>query len=81
VGTGKARSFADLARAVFAALGREPRIEYIDTPAEIREKYQYFTQAEMGKLRSAGYAEPFTELEDGVNDYVRNYLATDDPYR
>jgi ADP-L-glycero-D-manno-heptose 6-epimerase len=81
VGTGKARSFVDLACAVFSALGREPRIEYIDTPEEIREKYQYFTQAEMGKLRDAGYSEPFTELEDGVADYVRNYLSTDDPYR
>lgn len=81
VGTGKARSFADLARAVFAALGREPRIEYVDTPEEIREKYQYFTQAEMAKLRDAGYPDPFTELEAGVADYVRNYLSADDPYR
>jgi ADP-L-glycero-D-manno-heptose 6-epimerase len=81
VGTGKARSFADLARAVFAALGREPAIEYVDTPEEIRDKYQYYTQAETNKLRDAGYAEPFTELEDGVGQYVREYLATDDPYR
>jgi ADP-L-glycero-D-manno-heptose 6-epimerase len=81
IGTGKARSFADLARAVFAALDREPRIEYIDTPEEIREKYQYFTQAEMSKLYDAGYGGSPTELEDGVKDYVRSYLATDDPYR
>jgi len=81
VGTGKARSFADLAGALFAALGGEPRIEYVETPEEIRDKYQYFTQAEMAKLRDAGYAEPFTELEDGVADYVRNYLSADDPYR
>jgi ADP-L-glycero-D-manno-heptose 6-epimerase len=81
VGTGKARSFADLAGAVFAALGREPSIDYVDTPEEIRDKYQYFTQAEMAKLRDAGYAEPFTELEEGVGRYVRDYLATDDPYR
>jgi len=81
VGTGKARSFADLARAVFAALDREPAIEYVDTPLEIRDRYQYFTQAEMAKLRDAGYREEFTELEDGVSDYVRSYLATDDPYR
>ena len=81
LGTGKARSFADLARAVFSALDREPAIEYIDTPLEIRDRYQYFTQAEMAKLRDAGYREEFTELEDGVADYVRNYLATDDPYR
>lgn len=81
VGTGKARSFADLARSVFAAAGREPRIEYVDTPPEIRERYQYFTQADMSKLAKAGYREPFTELEDGVGEYVRDYLATDDPYR
>ena len=81
LGTGKARRFSDLARAVFAALDREPRIEYVDTPLEIRDKYQYFTQAEVDKLRKAGFAEPFTELEDGVSDYVRKYLATDDPYR
>jgi ADP-L-glycero-D-manno-heptose 6-epimerase len=81
LGTGKARSFADLARAVFSALDREPAIEYIDTPLEIRDRYQYFTQAEMGKLKDAGYREEFTELEDGVADYVQNYLATDDPYR
>jgi ADP-L-glycero-D-manno-heptose 6-epimerase len=81
VGTGKARSFADLARAVFAALGRKPRIEYVDTPVEIRDRYQYFTQAEMAKLRDQGYGLPFTELEDGVADYVRNYLDREDPYR
>jgi len=81
LGTGKARSFADLARAVFSALGREARIDYIDTPVEIRDKYQYFTQSEMTKLRSAGFDAEFTELEDGVAGYVREYLATDDPYR
>jgi ADP-L-glycero-D-manno-heptose 6-epimerase len=81
VGTGKARSFADLAAAVFAALDREPVIEYVDTPPEIRDRYQYFTQAEMNKLAGAGYAEPFTELEQGVDRYVRGFLSTDDPYR
>ena len=81
VGTGTARSFADLATAVFAALGREPRIEYVDTPLEIRERYQYFTKADVSKLRRAGFSEPFTELEDGVTEYVRRYLATNDPYR
>jgi ADP-L-glycero-D-manno-heptose 6-epimerase len=81
LGTGKARSFADLARAVFSAIGREPQIDYIDTPVEIRDKYQYYTQSDMTKLRDAGYGAEFTELEDGVADYVRNYLATDDPYR
>ena len=81
LGTGKARSFADLAAAVFVALDREPRIQYIDTPVEIRDKYQYFTQAETAKLREAGYTDPFTELEDGVGNYVRSYLSTDHPYR
>jgi ADP-L-glycero-D-manno-heptose 6-epimerase len=71
VGTGKARTFADLAGAVFDALERPRRIEYVDTPIEIRDRYQYFTQAEMGKLERAGYAEGFTSLEDGVLDYVR----------
>ncbi len=81
VGTGKARSFADLAGAVFAALDREPRIEFVDTPLEIRDRYQYFTQSDTAKLRAAGFAEPFTSLEEGVGRYVRDYLATDDPYR
>jgi ADP-L-glycero-D-manno-heptose 6-epimerase len=81
VGTAKARSFRDLATATFAALNLPPRIRYIDTPEVIREKYQYFTQARMERLRAAGYQKPFTALEDGVFDYVQHYLATDDPYR
>lgn len=81
VGTGQARSFADLATAVFDALERAPRFDFIDTPLEIRDKYQYFTQAEMGKLRAAGYDKPFTPLEEGVKDYVCNYLESEDPYR
>jgi ADP-L-glycero-D-manno-heptose 6-epimerase len=81
VGSGRARSFADLARAVFAARGENARIDYVDTPAEIRDKYQYFTQAPMDRLHAAGYDRPATELEDGVAAYVRDYLATDDPYR
>ncbi len=81
LGTGQARSFADLARAVFAALNRQPSITYVDTPLEIRDKYQYFTQANMTKLVQAGFAETFTSLEEGVADYVQNYLWTDDPYR
>jgi ADP-L-glycero-D-manno-heptose 6-epimerase len=81
VGTGKARSFKDLATAVFAALGRAPNIEYVDTPIAIRDKYQYFTEARMERLRAAGYAKPFTGLEDGVARYVRGYLETVDPYR
>lgn len=81
LGTGEARTFADLAGAVFAALGRNTHIEYIDTPPEVRKHYQYFTQAPMERLREAGYARPFTSLEDGVGAYVRDYLATGDRYR
>lgn len=75
LGTGKARSFYDLAAAVFTAQGLEPNIKFIDIPADIRDKYQYYTQAEMDKLRKAGYGKPFTSLEDAVSDYVRNYLS------
>ena len=70
VGTGKARSFYDLADNTFKALGMETNIEFIDTPLEIRDKYQYFTEASMDKLRAAGYENPFTSLEHGVKDYV-----------
>jgi len=75
LGTGKARTFLDLARATFAACDKEPDIEFIDTPEDIRDKYQYFTEANMGKLRAAGYNRPFTSLEEGVEDYVRNFLS------
>ncbi len=74
LGSGKARTFLDLAKATFKALGKEPNIEFIDTPIDIRDKYQYFTEANMNKLINAGYTKPFTSLEDGVNDYVTNYL-------
>ena len=74
LGSGKARTFLDLAKATFYALDKEPKIEFIDTPVDIRDKYQYFTEATMNKLISAGYSKPFTNLEDGVKDYVRNYL-------
>lgn len=74
LGTGKARSFYDLAAATFKAMGKEPRIHFIEMPEHLREKYQYYTQAEMAKLRAAGYGEPFYELEDGAADYVQNYL-------
>lgn len=80
-GTGSARSFKDLATAVFSALGRAPEIEYVDTPEAIRAKYQYFTQAESDKLRQAGYDRQFTSLEAGVTRYVRDFLESDDPYR
>ncbi len=79
-GTGQARSFADMAKAVFGALGREPAIDYIPTPEALRDKYQYFTCAEMGRLRNAGYDREFTSLEDGVRTYVGDYLNTEDPY-
>lgn len=74
VGTGQARSFYDLVSAVFAAMGKDKKIEFIDTPEDIRDKYQYFTEANMEKLREAGYTKAFTSLEEGVDDYVKNYL-------
>jgi ADP-L-glycero-D-manno-heptose 6-epimerase len=74
LGSGKARTFLDLANATFKALNIEPNIEFIETPIDIRDKYQYFTEANMNKLISAGYSKKFTSLEDGVNDYVSNYL-------
>ena len=81
VGTGKARSFADLAGALFAAADRPRNIQYVPTPEAIRDKYQYFTEASLGRLRAAGYEAPFTELDAGVGRYVRDYLASADPYR
>ena len=74
LGSGKARTFLDLANATFKALNVEPNIEFIDTPIDIRDKYQYFTEANMSKLINAGYSKKFTSLEDGVTDYVKNYL-------
>jgi ADP-L-glycero-D-manno-heptose 6-epimerase len=74
LGTGQARSFLDLARAVFAAMNLPENIVYVDIPEDIRETYQYFTEADMGKLRAAGYAAPFRSLEEGVSDYVNRYL-------
>jgi ADP-L-glycero-D-manno-heptose 6-epimerase len=74
LGTGKARSFLDLTKNTFKAMGMKENIEYIDTPEDIRYKYQYFTEANMNKLRSIGYDKSFTSLEDGVKDYVQNYL-------
>ncbi len=75
LGTGKARTFLDLARGTFHAMNVKEQIEYIDTPEDIRDKYQYFTEANMNKLRSIGYDKPFHSLEDGISDYVRNYLT------
>lgn len=75
LGTGKARSFWDLATLTFKAMDLEPNITFIDTPEDIRDNYQYFTEADMSKLRAAGYTEDFYSLEEGISDYVRNYLA------
>jgi len=81
VGTGAARSWLDLANALFKAANQPPRIEFIDMPPELVEKYQYFTQAHVDRLRAAGYRDPFTTLEAGVADYVQQYLSRSDPYR
>jgi ADP-L-glycero-D-manno-heptose 6-epimerase len=81
LGSGQARSFEDMARAVFSAAGREPRIDYTPMPPAIRDKYQYFTEARMERLMQAGYPNPFTPLEAGIGDYVANYLSQPDPYR
>lgn len=81
LGTGQARTWLDLAHAMFAAAGREPRIEFVAMPEELRGRYQYFTQADMTKLRAAGYDRPFTTLEAGVADYVTGHLARGDAAR
>lgn len=76
LGSGSARTFLELTRAVFKSMKKEERISFIDTPAEIRDKYQYYTKAEMKKLQNIGYSKPFTSLEDGIDDYVRHYLSS-----
>ncbi len=80
LGSGQARSFKDLAEATFTAAGKAPSIDYFDMPPGLRGKYQYYTQASMERLKAAGYAKPFTSLEDGVADYVQSYLSQPDPY-
>ena len=80
-GTGKARSFVDLAKAVYSALDKKPDIQFVDTPEDIRDKYQYFTEASMDKLHQAGYNGGSTSLEDGVKEYVQSYLDAGDRYR
>ena len=75
VGTGRAQSFRELAEATFHALNMEPNIEYIDMPEALKDKYQYYTQAEIGKLREAGYTKEFMDIEHGAADYVQNHLA------
>jgi len=86
IGTGRARTWNDYVKAIFASMDKEPNIEYIDMPASIRDQYQYYTQADMNKLHTAGYDEPVAPLEAAVKDYVRNYLVKgkhlgDDPGR
>jgi ADP-L-glycero-D-manno-heptose 6-epimerase len=77
LGSGKARTFLDLTKTTFAAMEKSENIDFIDTPEDIRDKYQYFTEANMTKLKSIGYNKPFHTLEEGVSDYVKNYLLTD----
>ncbi len=81
LGSGQARTFEDLARALFAACDQPPRIEYVDMPGMLQGKYQYFTEAKMQRLREAGYPHPFTSLEQGVASYVREFLSRPDRYR
>jgi len=80
-GSGQARSFLDLAHAVFAAAGKTPAIDYVDTPEAIRDRYQYFTEARMDRVRAAGFGGQATPLEEGVRRYVQDYLSQPDPYR
>jgi ADP-L-glycero-D-manno-heptose 6-epimerase len=76
LGSGKARTFYDLVKSTFLAANKPVNVEFIDTPIDIRDKYQYYTEATMDKLKSIGYVKPFSTLEEGVNDYVQNYLST-----
>jgi ADP-L-glycero-D-manno-heptose 6-epimerase len=77
LGSGEAHTWLELAQAIFAALGREPRIEFVEMPETLREKYQYFTRADIGKLRASGFSAPVTPLREAVRDYVQGYLAKD----
>jgi ADP-L-glycero-D-manno-heptose 6-epimerase len=81
LGTGEGRSFNDLAAALYSALEQKTQVKYIDMPESVAPKYQYLTKANMQRLQDAGYAKPFTSIEEGVKDYVQNYLATNDGYR
>ena len=75
LGSGKARTFLDLVKNTFKAMDAAPNISFVPTPEDIRDKYQYFTEANMTKLKSIGYNKPFHTLEEGVEDYVKNYLV------
>jgi ADP-L-glycero-D-manno-heptose 6-epimerase len=81
LGSGRARTFEALAQAVFAAAGKPANIAYVPMPEAIRDKYQYFTEARMGRLQAAGYNAPMTPLEAGVAEYVRGFLSASDPAR
>ena len=81
LGTGRARTWLDLMTALYQAVGQPLAVEWLDIPEPMRDRYQYFTEADMGALRAAGYGRPFLSIEDGVRDYVQGFLATDDPYR
>ena len=81
VGTGRAQTWLEMMSALYASVDRTPNIRWVDTPPAIRDGYQYFTEADITKLRSAGYTEPFTSVDEGVSDYVRNFLSRKDPYR
>jgi ADP-L-glycero-D-manno-heptose 6-epimerase len=80
LGTGEARSFLDLTNSVFLSMNLKPAISFIDIPEDIRNKYQYYTQAKMEKLRRAGFTDDFTSLEAGISDYVKNYLLEEKYY-
>lgn len=80
VGSGRARTFLDLAHALHAALGRQAQIEFVDTPENIRRNYQYFTEADLTRLRALGYDKQFTSIEAGVGAYVKDFLMQEDPY-
>ena len=80
LGTGEARTFEDLVKATFAGLDLEPKIQFVDMPDDLKNTYQYFTQANMQKLKDAGYANEFYSLEEGVEDYVKNYLSKNHYY-
>ena len=81
VGTGRAQTWLELMGALYTAVGKDLSVTWVDTPPNLREKYQYFTQADMTKLREAGYQRPFASVQEGVTDYVANFLSTEDPYR
>jgi ADP-L-glycero-D-manno-heptose 6-epimerase len=80
VGTGKARTYLDLTKAVFESMRINPEIQFVDTPCDLRSRYQYFTEADIQKLRETGYAKPFTDLEDGINEYVNSFLLSENCY-